>query len=236
MNSLLAAPSETISPGQEVLRYFESGQHRRPDLRVVHSASPNASVEEIIATDSNTSTRAAVDRLVTSTIESLWNLPIDAAEELSSFQSLFQRLTEGVTNAPRGNVFIPPLLTGLAGALPVETLADRSRAVVYRLTRLNAGWDGYDGVPVLSGVAEQALRLLEAIGAHTQIAPDVVPLSDGGLQLEWYVGDHEIEVEIDLDCTMRLHHECTADGRTAELPIDAPLDMEVAAFFRALNR
>ena len=139
--------------------------------------------------------------------------------------------------AAHGHVFISTWVVKPAPIPPIETLADRSRAAIDELTKLDPGWDGYDGSPVLPRVARHALRLLEVIGAHTQIVPDVVPLSNGGLQLEWYVGIHEIEVEIAPDCATRLHRECTGDEDPAEVPIGDPhVTPEVAAFFRALRR
>ena len=124
-----------------------------------------------------------------------------------------------------------------AAPAPIETLAERSRAAIDELTSLEAGWDGYDGIAVLPGVREHALCLLEAIGKHTTFEPDVVPLSNGGLQLEWYVGIHEIEVEIAPDCATCLHQERTDDGSITEVPIDNPHDVtEISFLFRALRR
>ena len=234
MNSF--APSATISPDQEIPRYFESGQRKRPDIQLVHSAHPNAAVDSTVAADSNAPARD-IHQLVIPLMGSLGNLTMDAAEKLKSFERLLQRFTEGVADAPHGHVFISTWMPHLAPIPRIETLADRSRAAVDELAKLDPGWDGYDGVPVLPRVAEHALHLLKAIGAHTQIIPDVVPLSNGGLQLEWYVGIHEIEVEIAPDCATRLHRDFTGDGIPIEVPIGDPLDLsEVAALFRALRR
>ena len=233
MSSL--APSTTISHDQVIPRYFESAQRKWPDFRLVHPARPNATVEPIVAADSNAPARDT--RWVIPAMGSLGNLTMDVAEELESVDRFLRRLTEEMADSPPGNVFISTWMANIAPIPPIETLADRSRAAIEELIRLAPGWDGYHGVPVLPRVAEHALRLLEAIGAHTQIVPDVVPLSIGGLQLEWYVGIYEIEVEIAPDCATRLHRECTADGSTAEVSIDDSLDIsEVAAFFRELRR
>ena len=234
MNSLLAAPSETISPAQEIPWYFESGHRKRSDL--VDSARPNAAVDPIVAADSTAAVRD-LNRVFVSVGGSLGNLTMDAAEELKSFDRLLRRLTEGMADVPQRHVFIPTWMANLALTPPIETLADRSRAAVDELTRLDPGWDGYRGIAVLPEVAEHALRLLEAIGAHTQIVPDVVPLSNGGLQLEWYIGIHEIEIEIAPNCATCLYLECTVDGHTDEIPIDDSLDLSgVASIFREMRR
>lgn len=128
-------------------------------------------------------------------------------------------------------------MPNLAPPFQIETLVDRSRAAVDELTNLETGWDGYDGIPVLPQVAEHALALLGAIGAHTQIVPDVVPLSNGGLQLEWYVGVHEIEVEIAPNCATHLHRDTAGEDAPIEASIGDQFDIsEVAALFRALRR
>ena len=229
MSSLLAAPSETVSPAQESPWYL--GQRKRPDF--VYPARPNAAIDPIVGADSNAAVHD-INRLFVSVGESLENLTLDAVVEIDR---LLRRLTEGMADAPHRDVFIPTRMANLALIAPIETLADRSRAAVDELTRLDPGWDGYHGIAVLPGVAEHALRLLEAIGAHTQIVPDVVPLSNGGLQLEWYVGIHEIEVEIAPNCETRLYFECTADGHTDEIPIDDSLDLSgVVSVFRELLR
>ncbi len=120
---------------------------------------------------------------------------------------------------------------------PIETLTERSRATINEFTRLEAGWDGYDGIAVLPDIAKHVLCLLDAIGRHTTFRPDVVPLSNGGLQLEWYVGVHEIEVEIAPDCATSLHHERTDDGSIVEAPIDSLHDLaKISCLFRALRR
>ena len=235
MNSVLAAPFETISFGQDAPRYSGAWRPKRHDLGLVPPVDPNAAVDPIVATDSH-AFAGNIDRLVTREMGSLGYLTMDVAEGLESFYR-FVCLEEGMGGAAHGHVFISTWVVKPAPIPPIETLADRSRAAIDELTKLDPGWDGYDGSPVLPRVARHALRLMEAIGAHTQIVPDVVPLSNGGLQLEWYVGIHEIEVEIAPDCATRLHRECTGDEDPAEVPIGDPhVTPEVAAFFRALRR
>lgn len=188
------------------------------------------------ATDSNASARD-IDQLIIQVMGSPGNLTMDVGAELKSVDRFLRRLTEGMADTPYRDALISTWMARLTPIPPIETLADRSRSAVDELTKLDPGWDGYDGVPVLPLVANHALRLLETIGVHTQIVPDVVPLSNGGLQLEWYVGAHEIEIEIAPDCATRLHWECTGGGIPIEVPIADPLDIsEVAALFRALRR
>lgn len=235
MHSILAAPSATISTDQGVRRCFGAGQSKSHGLRLVPSVEPNAAAAPIVARGSNVAAHD-IDQLVIPVTEPLGNLAMDVVEEAESFDR-FLRLVEEIADAPHRHLFVSTW-TGIPAPIPqIETLADRSRAAIDELTKLDPGWDGYDGDPVLPQVAGHALRLLGAIGAYTQIVPDVVPLSNGGLQLEWYVGIHEIEVEIAPDCATRLHRECTGDENPIEVSIGDPHDTsEVAAFFRELRR
>lgn len=234
MNSL--TPSATISLRQGTSQHFESEQRKKPDLQFVRAVHPNAAAHPNVGAGSNASLHDNNYQLIIQMMGSWWGQTNDAGKETKFSDQIQRYLTEEVIDAPYWHVSNSTLMANFALVPSIETLADRSCAAVEELTRLDPGWDGYNGVPVLPVVAQHALRLLKAIGAHTKIAPDVVPLSDGGLQLEWYVGIHEIEVEIAPDCATRLHRECIGDGCLIEVPIVDPLDVsKVAAYFRALR-
>ena len=64
------------------------------------------------------------------------------------------------------------------------------------LTRLPAGWDGYQGKPVSFGNAEFAANLIESICFDNIPAPQLVPGSDGTLQLEWHMNGYDIEIDV----------------------------------------
>ena len=119
---------------------------------------------------------------------------------------------------------------------PVGLPAEVEEAIT-ELVNLPQGWDGYGGLPVRPEVAEHARRFMAAIGECTQLVPDFVPLSDGGLQLEWFVGGYEVEVAIAPCGTTHVHFECTNDGRTKEFPLGDSLDTEeIDPLFRELRR
>ena len=116
-------------------------------------------------------------------------------------------------------------------------LPDEIEAEIAKLVTLPRGWDGYDGFPVQPGVAERTRRLLKAIMGYTSIIPAVVPLSDGGLQLEWFVGAYEVEIEITPEGPMLVDFECKSDGRVAEIPLADPSQIAgIASLFRELRR
>ena len=110
-----------------------------------------------------------------------------------------------------------------------ETLAE--------LVALPEGWDGHGGLPVQPALAEQARRFMVAIRECTQIVPDIVPLPDGGLQLEWYVSTHEVEVAFPSDEAPYVYSERTADRYVEEFDLTHPLYItEIGPLFRALRR
>lgn len=116
--------------------------------------------------------------------------------------------------------------------LPTEV-----EASITELVNLPQGWDGYNGLPVRPEVAVHARRFIAVIGKYTQLVPDVVPLSDGGLQLEWFVGAYEVEVAITPDGMAHVYFECTTDGRIKEFPLGDSLDTEeIEPFFRELRQ
>lgn len=120
---------------------------------------------------------------------------------------------------------------------PSTQLPAEVQASITEFVDLPQGWDGYDGLPVRFSVAEHARRLLAAISGCTQLVPDVVPLSDGGLQLEWFVGAHEVEVVIAPDGKAHVYFECTSDGRIKEISLGNSLDTdEIGPLFRELHR
>ncbi len=62
--------------------------------------------------------------------------------------------------------------------------------------RLERGWDGYGGLPVKREVLQFALRILAAVMDDTAVSPQIVPISDGSLQLEWHKRDVHLEVHV----------------------------------------
>jgi hypothetical protein len=84
---------------------------------------------------------------------------------------------------------------------PDSTITATSPAWIVAFTKriqtlldLPANWDG-DGAESLSlSCVIEALEFLFSIMSHDLLAPQVVPTSEGGLQLEWHTGGIDIEV------------------------------------------
>lgn len=72
-------------------------------------------------------------------------------------------------------------------------------AVDNRLAKLSAytkGWDGHHGEPPRRTVIAFARSILNSVMSPTTPAPAIVPMSGGGLQLEWHAGGLDIELAI----------------------------------------
>jgi hypothetical protein len=87
---------------------------------------------------------------------------------------------------------------------------------VARLAALPPNWDGYGSPPI--GVKErwQAVRLLTSIAYEDLPAPTIVPVSGGGIQLEWQYCGRELELEIVAGSPDLLFLKVYEDGTTEE--------------------
>lgn len=66
-----------------------------------------------------------------------------------------------------------------------------------RLRQLRPGWDGYRAVPVTEAAVYGAASLLGRLLDADSEPPQIFPLNDGGLQVEWYAGGDEIDIDVD---------------------------------------
>ena len=67
-------------------------------------------------------------------------------------------------------------------------------AHIEELTSLAPGWDSYDSKPVDAGAAMGAVRFLLGSAYADLPAPAIVPIADGGVQIEWHRGGIDLEV------------------------------------------
>ncbi len=73
-----------------------------------------------------------------------------------------------------------------------SVVMDRLNALV----KLERGWDGYKGIPVSFENANFALNLLHAACSIDTPSPQIVPGSNGDLQIEWHTEEGDIELHI----------------------------------------
>jgi len=64
------------------------------------------------------------------------------------------------------------------------------------LVALERGWDGYQAGPVRFDTASFALQMLESSCSEDTPCPQIVPGSDGDLQIEWHFAGGDIEVHV----------------------------------------
>ena len=67
---------------------------------------------------------------------------------------------------------------------------------VSELVQLPTGWDGHDGRPVKLDVAAFAIQFLFETLEPDGPEPQIVPLSYGGVQLEWHEQQIDLEIEV----------------------------------------
>jgi hypothetical protein len=63
------------------------------------------------------------------------------------------------------------------------------------LLRLPEDWDGYGAVRIHEQIAQRALMVLVEVLENDAPGPSVVPLSDGGIQIEWHRRGRNLEIE-----------------------------------------
>jgi hypothetical protein len=64
------------------------------------------------------------------------------------------------------------------------------------ITSLPKGWDGYDGRPVTFNTAQFAANLIERLSIDGVPSPNLVPGSDGTVQIEWHRNQYDIEIDV----------------------------------------
>ena len=60
---------------------------------------------------------------------------------------------------------------------------------------LGENWNGYGERPIHESALKRVVAVLDVVCPEGPV-PDVVPTSDGGVQIEWSIGGHEIEIEV----------------------------------------
>lgn len=67
---------------------------------------------------------------------------------------------------------------------------------ILRLGNLQQDWDSYGSPPPGSQLIELAIRVVRSIPFDDLATPRVVPVAGGGIQIEWRVGQRELELTI----------------------------------------
>ncbi|MGH9893856.1 MAG: hypothetical protein ACREA0_18100, partial [bacterium] len=68
-----------------------------------------------------------------------------------------------------------------------------------QLLTLEPGWDSYGGLPIDRQVASRVANVLHVLARAQAPQPQLVPLSSGGMHLEWYGQNIEMALEMEPD-------------------------------------
>jgi hypothetical protein len=83
--------------------------------------------------------------------------------------------------------------------IPTRALSQWQIQGIKRLNEillLPENWDSYGSRPPTRAAADTAMEILTGTDIDYFVAPRVVPISGGGLQLEWECGARSLEVEV----------------------------------------
>lgn len=86
-----------------------------------------------------------------------------------------------------------------SSVIPTGALSQWQIQGIKRLNKvlsLPENWDSYGSCPPTHAAANAAMDLLTGIDIDYFVAPRVVPVSGGGLQLEWEIGERGLELLI----------------------------------------
>ncbi len=85
-------------------------------------------------------------------------------------------------------------------------------SAIVGVQNLSENWDSYGGRKISRDLIKQSLSVLELIMGADSPAPSVVPLGDGGLQLEWHRKQQDLEITFAADDTPRFYYQNRATG------------------------
>jgi len=80
--------------------------------------------------------------------------------------------------------------------LAASPALDQSVRRIQALARLQENWDSYGALRIHASAVEGTLRLVAIADSYGLPPPHIVPVADGGLQLEWVDDDRSAEVEV----------------------------------------
>lgn len=125
-------------------------------------------------------------------------------------------LRQNLTSNPTSTWSSGGLATTAFGANRIPTWLLPTIDHMRELAMLPVGWDGHDGRPVDIGIAAFAIQFLLQTLEPDGPAPQVVPLSYGGIQLEWHEQGIDLEVEVEAPNRIFVSFEDQVSGEKFE--------------------
>ena len=105
----------------------------------------------------------------------------------------------------------------------VQVSLVRALEQLTRLRQLERGWDGLRAEPLTDDACATAIRLLTALALPVPPSAQLVPLKDGGLQIEFHVEGNDVELEIDADGEVHAYIVVDGDEVVMNREVPAPL-------------
>lgn len=130
----------------------------------------------------------------------LVDAPLGSASERSTTSPLSGTPSAGLlgNRSLRDILYIQPIASD-GTPLSAPAWLNGVRRKLQELYDLPVGWDGRRAPPSTKRAVEGTLRVLFAVMRPDSVTPHLVPLPDGGIQIEWHANGHDIEVEVEGD-------------------------------------
>lgn len=104
----------------------------------------------------------------------------------------------------------------MSAFLTSEQKYKERQARIASLRKLEEGWDSYGGQPPTRKALREAESCLSSFDRPYLPLGHPVPLSNGGIQLEWHCGGFDVELEISPDGYLQEIGFCDGDGDWVE--------------------
>jgi hypothetical protein len=99
-----------------------------------------------------------------------------------------------------------------------------------KYAQMPQGWDSYNAQPLRRDAGLFALEILHSVMGPRTPVPQVIPSSQGGVQLEWH------EKGVDLELHIAAPYECELWFRDHQDADAQPLVLELSSDFSALKK
>jgi hypothetical protein len=148
--------------------------------------------------------------------ESRWEYPAASSAALSKPKVRLYKFPFGKSafNVAVTGSLVPAALT--ENSLPAWV--EPTISAFMTVQSLPENWDLYGGKRVDSGMVAQSLSILGQIMDSASPAPSVVPLGDGGLQLEWHRNQQDLEIAFPSDDLPQFYYRDRSAGTEHEGP------------------
>jgi hypothetical protein len=102
------------------------------------------------------------------------------------------------------------------------------------LVTLEPKWDSYQAKPIQKVAIDKAMALLDALLRPSSPTPSIVPLSSGGLQVEWHRNDQDLEIVFEPRKTPEFFYKNASTGAEEDGSVSSRVDF-VIQLIRALE-